>query len=231
MARCKLHSHKWCTLHAQLQSVYKKMGNRQLDKLRKFSKKLMIQCDKLIFEGMDLKTMTTKGPGQKNKNRKMRQSKCGEARSHVAESSLQHNVEYMEINPRGTSQQCCMCCSHNTTRKSSRFWCHDCGVLMHADVNAAYNISYTIDLIAWSKRVQGVYDLQNKAGMVLRGKIHLGTCMIPPSANDVMAGTGCPKGGRYSSTDKVHLNVTPLNGGSPPTSVETQVVILRDTRR
>ena len=41
MSHCKLHSHKWRTLHAQLQSVYKKMGNRQTDKLRKFAKKLM----------------------------------------------------------------------------------------------------------------------------------------------------------------------------------------------
>ena len=83
MARCKLHSHKWRGLHAQLQSIYKKMGNKQKDRLRKFSKKLMRQCDKVIMEGMNLRTMTTKGKGQKGKNRKMRQSKCGEARCFI----------------------------------------------------------------------------------------------------------------------------------------------------
>ena len=49
MARCRLHSHKWRDLHAQLQSVYRKMGNRQTDKLRKFAKKLFTQCDKIIM--------------------------------------------------------------------------------------------------------------------------------------------------------------------------------------
>ncbi|MYB30479.1 MAG: hypothetical protein F4Y18_05535 [Cenarchaeum sp. SB0663_bin_5] len=48
----------------------------------------------------------------------------------------------------------------------------------------------------WSKRAQAVYTLYNKAGMVLRGKIHLGTCTLPPGVNDMMASTGCPKVGR-----------------------------------
>ncbi len=227
MSRCKLYSHKWRSLHAQLQSVYKKMENKQKDQLRKFSKKLMRQCDKIIMEGMNLHTMTTKGKGQKAKNRLMRQSKCGEARALLAQQALQHNTEYMEIDQKGTSQLCCMCGSTNTCRKSSKFRCHDCGVLVHADINAAFNILFTFYAVQWSKRAQAVYSLQTKAGVVLRGKIHLGTCTLPPSANDVMAGTGCPKDGRQSPTIKEHLSRAPLNGGSPPTSVITQAGILR----
>ncbi len=227
MSHCRLHSHKWRGLHDTLQSVYKKMGNKQKDRLRKFSKKLMRQCDKIIMEGMNLRTMTTKGKGQKAKNRKMRQSKCGESRSWLAEGALKHNTEYMEINPRGTSQQCCMCGGTNTWRKGSKFRCHTCGIACHADVNAAFNILFTFYAVQWSKRVQAVYSLQNKAGMVLRGRIHLATLTIPSVVGDVMAGTGCPKGGLYSSTDKGHLNVTPLNGGSPPTPVVTQAGISR----
>ncbi len=223
MSRCKRGSHKWRTLHAQLQSVYKKMGNRQIDKLRKFSKKLLIQCDKLIMEGMNLSTMTRKGPGQKSKNRKMRQSKCGEAREHICRQSLTYNVEYGEINPKNTSQQCCMCGSTNTWRKSSQFRCHNCGVLMHADVNAAFNILSSFNLVWWSKRVQAAYHLQNKAGMVLRGKIHLGACTTPPSASDVMAGTGCPKVGCQNLTNKERLIGAPLNGVQP-TSLERVVM-------
>ncbi len=228
MARCKLHSHKWRNLHAQLQSVYKKMGNKQMDDLRKFSKKLMLQCDKIIMEGMNLRTMTTKGKGQKAKNKLMRQSKCGEARNLLAQQSLKYNTEYVEIDQKGTSQQCCVCGNTNTWRKSSQFRCYDCGVLMHADVNAAFNILFTFYTVQWSKRAQAVYALQDKAGMVLRGKIHLGTCMPPPSVNDVMAGTGCPKVGRQSPANKERLNVTPLDGGSPPTSAARQAGNLRD---
>ena len=227
MARCRLHSHKWCNLHAQLQSIYKKMGNRQTDKMRKFAKKLFAQCDKIIMEGMNLRTITTKGKGQKNKNRLMRQSKCGEARALLAQQSLKHNTEYVEIDPKNTSQQCCMCGSTNTWRKSSQFRCYDCGVLMHADINAAFNILFTFRTVQWSKRAQAVYKLYNKAGMALRGKIHLATLTIPSVVGDVMAGTGCPKVGCQSPTNKERLSVTPLDGGSPPTSAVQQAVNLR----
>ncbi|MYH04356.1 MAG: IS200/IS605 family element transposase accessory protein TnpB [Cenarchaeum sp. SB0669_bin_11] len=228
MSRCKLHSHKWCSLHAQLQLVYKKMENKQKDKLRKFAKKLFAQCDRIIMEGMNLRTMTTKGPGQKNKNRMIRQSKCGEARSHMAQQALQHNTEYVEIDQKYTSQRCCMCGNTNTWRDGSRFRCHDCGVLMHADVNAAFNILFTFRTIQWSKRAQAVYALYNKAGMVLRGKIHLATLTILSVVGDVMAGTGCPKDGHQTPANKGCLLGDPLNGGSPPTFAARQAGNLRD---
>ena len=58
--------------------------------------------------------------------------------------------------------------------------------------------------------------------MVLRGKIHLATLTIPSVVGDVMAGTGCSKVGCQSPTNKERLNVTPLDGGSPPTSAARQ---------
>ena len=231
MSRCKLHSQKWKRLHALLYGICRKMGNRQMDKLRKFSKKLLKRCDKIIMEGMNLATMTKKGPGQKAKNRKMRQSKCGMAREHIAHDCLTHNVEYMEINPKNTSKQCCMCGSLNTDRfggfkvwynnnniiheyggHGRKFKCKDCGGLMHADVNAAYNILYCLVQVWWSKRIQSVYKLQTKAGMVLRGQIHLATLMPPSVAGDMMAGTGCHQDRLDCRTDNGHLNGTPLNG-------------------
>ena len=66
-----------------------------------------------------------------------------------------------------------MCGSMNTWRHGSQSRCYDCGVLMHADVNAAFNILFVFDTVWWSRRAQSVYTLQNKAGMVLKGRIHL----------------------------------------------------------
>ena len=67
-----------------------------------------------------------------------------------------------------------------------------------------------------------------KAGMVLRGKIHIATLAIPSVVGDVMAGTGHPKVGLVCPlTNKEHLNGAPLNGGSPPTSAVQQAVNLR----
>ncbi len=112
--------------------------------------------------------MTRNGPGQKRKNQLMRQSKCGGARAWLAQQALQYNTEYMEGDQKGTSQQCCMRGSENTRRKGSQFKCDNWGTLMHADVNAAFNILFIFDAVWWSKRVQFVYALQDKAGMVLR---------------------------------------------------------------
>ncbi len=94
---------------------------------------------------------------------------------------------------------------------------------MHADVNAAFNILFIFYAVQWSKRTQAVYSLQAKAGMVLRGKVYLGTCTLPPSANDLMVGTGCPKVGCQNPTNKGHLIEAPLNGDSPTFAV-TQAV-------
>ena len=68
--------------------------------------------------------------------------------------------------------------------------------------------------------------------MVLRGKIHLGACTPPPSANNVMAGTGCPKVGCQNLTNKERLIGAPLDGmgivphgqNPVPTSLERVVM-------
>ena len=77
--------------------------------------------------------------------------------------------------------------------------------------------------VQWSRRVQSVYTLQDKAGMVLRGRIRLDACTLPPSVNDIMAGTGCYQDGLFSLTNKEHLNEAPLNGVQP-TSLERVVM-------
>ena len=73
---------------------------------------------------MGLDTLTRAGPGQTEKNKKMRQSKCGEARDYMAYGSTRHNVEYAEVNPRNTSKMCFMCYGYNTLREDRKLTCH-----------------------------------------------------------------------------------------------------------
>lgn len=127
-------------------SVGLQKDGRQADKLRKISK-LMRQCNKLIMDGMNLKTMTTKGLDQKNKNRLMRQSKCGEARTCLSQQSLKkYNTKYMEIYQR-TPRNSAVCGSTNMWRKSSRFRGYNWGVLMYADVNAVFNTLFIFQMM------------------------------------------------------------------------------------
>ena len=60
--------------------------------------------------------------------------------------------------------------------------------------------------------------------MVLRGKIRLDACTIPPSVMDMMAGMGCHQDGLFSLTDNGHLVQTPPDGCIQPTSVVQQAV-------
>ncbi len=189
MSRCTAGSRKYVHLKKQLNTIYRKMKNRQRDKLRKFAKKLFEQCDKIIFEGMGLDTLTRAGPGQTEKNKKMRQSKCGEARNYIAYGSTRHNVEYAEVNPRNTSKMCFMCCGYNTLREDRKLTCHDCRKTIHADVNAAFNILYTYSIVWWSARIRSVQKLQREVRLASRGQIHLDTGITPPVVGATLPGT------------------------------------------
>ena len=129
---------------------------------------------------MGLDTLTRAGSGQTEKNKKMRQSKCGEARDYMAYGSTRHNVEYAEVNPRNTSKMCFMCCGYNTLREDRKLTCHDCRKTIHADVNAAFNILYTYSIVWWSARIRSVQKLQREVRLASRGQIHLDTGIIPP---------------------------------------------------
>ena len=192
MSKCKKNSRKYLKLKAKMDSIYKKLGNRQLDKLRKFNKKLLTDCDRIVFEAIDLQKLTAEGGShKKDMNRTMRQSKPGLVRQTVAESSLGYNVQYNEIRAQYTSIICSLCVSANTWRKSRKFKCFDCGAMMHADFNAARNILYSIMVVLYSKRAQRALELYyDKAGQVLRDKVDLRGCTLPPAAGDLVAGTG-----------------------------------------
>ena len=193
MDRCKKYSHKYRELHAKMKSIYKKLGNRQLDKLRKFNNRLMEQCDVILIDGQNFTKMCAKGGGKRGMNRTMAQSRPGAARDDLARRAPTHNTYYLEVNPANTSKQCSLCCSMKTWRKNRKEKCFICDTMMHADYNGSLNMLYNKNIVAWSKRVQKVYEINNKAGLVLRDRIDLRRRTIPPSVGDWAAGTGDPQ--------------------------------------
>lgn len=194
MSKCKKNSCKYGRLRQEMKSIYKKLGNRQLDKMRKFNNKLLTKCDRIVTEGMNLQKLTTEGGNhKKNLNKLVRQSRPGAVRNDLATRALAFNVQYNEINQRHTSDHCCRCGGGDTYRKGRFFKCHVCGNVMHSEVNAGHNILYNTSMVRWSKRAQNAVRLYDKAGLVLRDKIHLGNRTTPPVAGDWSAGTGGPR--------------------------------------
>ena len=196
MDRCKKNSCKYRRLRDEMSSIYKKLNNRQVDKLRHFNNKLFDKCDRVIFEAMNLQAMTAHGGNRKKElNKSVRQSKPGAVRADSATRAPAHSVQHDEINQKHTSDHCSRCGAGggDIYRKGRLFKCFICYNVMHADINAAWNILYNTSVVWWSKRAQNSTKLYNKAGLVLRDRIHLGDCTIPPVAGDRSAGTGEPQ--------------------------------------
>lgn len=79
------------------------------------------------------------------KRGRARQASWGFAqlRSFVAYKAQRDGIPVALVNPRNTSRTCSACgyCAKENRRSQSEFLCHDCGVLLHADFNAARNIA------------------------------------------------------------------------------------------
>lgn len=193
MSRCKKYSCRYNRLRGKMKSTYKKLSNRQLDKLRKFNNKLMARCDLIIIDGMNLQSMTAEGSGKTEMNKAMRQAKPGAMRQDLAERAPGKNVQYVEANPANTSKECSLCTGANTWRKGRKEKCFACDVMMHADVNGGGNMLYNQNRVEWSKRMQNINKFYDKTGLVLRDRIDLSRRTLPPSAGDWVAGTGGPR--------------------------------------
>ena len=193
MSRCKKYSCRYNRLRDKMASIYKKMGNRQMDKLRKFNNKLIKLCDVIIVDAGNLTKMRSRGAGKKGMNRTMAQAKPGAAREDLAKRAPAHNTYYREANPANTSKQCGLCASMDTWRKGRKTKCFACDIMKHADYNGSENMLFNNDNAAWSKRAQRVRELCDKAGLALRDQIDLGRRTIPPSVGDWVAGTRDPR--------------------------------------
>jgi putative transposase len=58
----------------------------------------------------------------------------------VERRARKRGIPVMYVNPANTSKRCCRCGEHGR-RSRKRFVCPHCGFVLHADVNAAFNIA------------------------------------------------------------------------------------------
>jgi len=135
---------------------HRRIANRRRDGLHQLSRRLVNAYGLLVFEDLEIASMTrsAKGtleePGSKvaqkaGLNREILAASWGALISmvaYVAYKAEDAGRELIEVNPRDTSRRCSSCGHTEAANRPSQavFCCRVCGLKDHADVNAARNI-------------------------------------------------------------------------------------------
>jgi putative transposase len=137
LARAKKGSKRRKKTKGRLKAVHAKIANQRRDFAHKLSRNLVGRFGLIAAEGLRVGNML--------KNRRLARSISDAAWTASLEAirykAPEAGAEFVEVNPRGTSQDCSGCDA--TVRKElSERWhrCPKCGLSLHRDVNAARNI-------------------------------------------------------------------------------------------
>lgn len=157
LSRKQKGSRKRRKAYQRIARLENKVANQRNDYQWKTAKKLVNTADILIFEDLNIKGMSARckpkkddltgqyiknGQAAKNGlNKAILDASWGELKQKVLVMSEKAGVVFLEINPRGTSQEC-SCCHYvsPTNRDKERFLCEACGYFCDADVQASINI-------------------------------------------------------------------------------------------
>ena len=106
------------------------------------AKEICYMVDTICIEDLDIEAMTRHGnAGKRGLNRGLRHIRHGEILRKVRIVAERLGIRIMEVNPKHTSQECCVCGhTHKENRHGERFLCLACGHIDNADANASANI-------------------------------------------------------------------------------------------
>lgn len=106
------------------------------------STRLVRESDVIVVERLQLRNMTRRGKGKRGLNRVMQNAALGRVAELIAYKAKLAGVEYVEVNPAYTSQECNKCGQTSRENRESQavFLCIRCGHTANADTNAARNI-------------------------------------------------------------------------------------------
>ena len=107
------------------------------------AKEICYGVDTICIEDLDIGAMTRAGNASKRGlNRGLRYIRHGEILRKVRIVAERLGIRIVEVDPRGTSQECCACAhTDRENRKGERFLCLMCGRIDHADSNASANVT------------------------------------------------------------------------------------------
>jgi putative transposase len=155
-------SANWRKQKARVNRVYRKIRDSRRDFLHKTSTALARSYSVLYAEALNVQGMSASAKGTAESPGKNVRAKAGLNKAVLDQgwSELLRQLEYklsrrggelVRVSPRDTSRACSRCgyVSENNRKSQSRFECTACGLMMHADENAAVNIA-TLGQRGWN---------------------------------------------------------------------------------
>jgi len=147
-------SANWRKQKARVNRVHRKIRDRRRDFLHKTSTALARSYSVLFAEDLNVRGMSASARGTVDSPGKNVRAKAGLNKAVLDQgwSELLRQLDYklsrrggelVRVSPRDTSRACSRCgnVSENNRKSQSRFECTACGLVMHADENAAVNIA------------------------------------------------------------------------------------------
>ena len=154
LARKEEFSANWRKQKARVNRIHRKIRDSRRDFLHKTSTVLARSYSVIFAEDLNVRGMSASAKGTADNPGKNVRAKAGLNKAVLDQgwSELLRQLDYklsrrggelVRVSPRDTSRACSRCgnVSENNRKSQSRFECTACGLVMHADENAAINIA------------------------------------------------------------------------------------------
>jgi len=127
----------------RLNRLHEKVASRRKDHIEKQTARLASSYGFLAVEALSVKGMSHKGGARKRGlNRSMADASLGRFLARLAGKAEEAGCEFVEVDPKGTTQQCSNCGRVVAKTLYDRIHACKCGLVMDRDLNAAVNILF-----------------------------------------------------------------------------------------
>ena len=139
-SRCRKGSSNRRKRTASLARFHRREYIRRRNACHRITTEIVRKHGLIAVERLDVQGMTRKGHGRTALNREIRSQNWSLLRSQLRYKAEWAGREYVEVDPRYTSQDCSRCGARNPLGASEVYRCGVCGYTEDRDVNAAINI-------------------------------------------------------------------------------------------
>ncbi len=140
IARCKKGSKTRRKRVAALGRLQRREFVQERNACHRATTAIMRENGLVAVEKLRVQNMTRKRKHKRRLNREILSQNWSLLRSQLKYKAAWAGREYVEVNPKFTSQDCSRCHARNNPKRSETYRCAACGLVIDRDVNAAINI-------------------------------------------------------------------------------------------